>query len=148
MKPPTGRFAIVVSRYNRSITDELLAGALRTFAEYGVDDSRVDVYWVPGAWEIPLVAQPLARTGGYRALVTLGAVIQGETTHDQHINRQLSVSLGHISLATGTPVLFGVLTCHNLEQAIQRSGGSHGNKGSECAEAAIDLANLLDRLLA
>jgi 6,7-dimethyl-8-ribityllumazine synthase len=145
-RPAAGRFAIIVARYNRAITDKLLAGALETLMAHGVPDEAIDVAWVPGAWEIPLVAQRMARTGGYCAVLCLGAVIRGETTHDQYINRQVSDSLGRIARKFDVPVLFGVLTCNTVEQAIHRAGGNVGNKGSECAEAAIEMANLLAAL--
>lgn len=141
-----GRLGIVVSRYNDSITSKLLAGALATLAENGVGDDRVDVAWVPGAWEIPLVAQRMAAGGRYAAVICLGAVIRGETTHDEHINRAVSMALGDLGLHTGVPVLFGVLTCNTLEQAIHRSGGNVGNKGSECALAALEMVSLLAKL--
>ncbi len=140
------KFAIVVSRYNESITAKLLAGALETLANAGIADDSIDVVWVPGAWEIPLVADRLARRKLHAAVICLGAVIRGETSHDQHINRQVSNSLGRIALETGIPVLMGVLTCNSLEQAIHRSGGNVGNKGIECAEAALEMANLLRHL--
>ncbi len=143
---PQGSLAIVVSRYNESITSKLLAGALATLKEHGVSDQRIDVAWVPGAFEIPLVAHRLAASGRYQAVICLGAVIRGETTHDQHINRAVSVGLGEAGLRTGVPVLFGVLTCDTLEQAIHRSGGNVGNKGSECALAALEMINLLETL--
>jgi 6,7-dimethyl-8-ribityllumazine synthase len=141
-----GRFAIVVSRYNEPITSKLLAGAVETLTAHGVPDDAIDVAWVPGAWEIPVVAQRFAMSGRYLAVLCLGAVIRGETTHDQHINRQVSLSLGQIALDTGIPVLFGVLTCNTLEQAIHRAGGNVGNKGVECAEAALEMANLMKKL--
>lgn len=141
-----GRYAIVVSRYNDSITGKLLDGAVQTLTEAGVADDAVDVAWVPGAWEISLVAKRFAASGKYAAVLCLGAVIQGETSHDQHINRQVSLSLGRISLDTEVPVLFGVLTCNSLEQAIHRSGGNVGNKGVECAEAALEMAGLMKAL--
>ncbi len=141
-----GRYAIVVSRYNESITGKLLDGAVQTLTAAGIADDAVDVAWVPGAWEISLVAQRFAASGKYAAVLCLGAVIQGETSHDQHINRQVSLSLGRISLDTGVPVLFGVLTCNSLEQAIHRSGGNVGNKGVECAEAALEMAGLMKKL--
>jgi 6,7-dimethyl-8-ribityllumazine synthase len=141
-----GRFAIVVSRYNESITSKLLAGAVETLTAHGVPDEGIEVAWVPGAWEIPVVAQRFAMSGRYVAVLCLGAVIRGETTHDQHINRQVSLSLGQISLDTGLPVLFGVLTCNTLEQAIHRAGGNVGNKGAECAEAALEMASLMKKL--
>ena len=141
-----GRFAIVVSRYNESITGKLLSGAVDTLVAAGIADDAIDVAWVPGAWEISLVAQRLAASKGYVAVLCLGAVIRGETTHDQHINRQVSLSLGQTSLETGIPVLFGVLTCNSLEQAIHRSGGNVGNKGEECAQAALEMVSLLKQL--
>jgi 6,7-dimethyl-8-ribityllumazine synthase len=141
-----GRMAIVVSRYNESMTGKLLDGALATLTAAGMPDDAIDVAWVPGAWEIPLVAGRLAESAGYSAVLCLGAVIKGETSHDQHINRQVSLSLGQISLRTGIPVLFGVLTCNSIEQAIHRSGGNVGNKGVECAEAALEMASLLRKL--
>ncbi len=144
--PHDGRFAIVASRYHATITDRLLRGALDTLSEHGVADDAVDVVRVPGAWEIPLVAQRLARTGMYRVILCLGAVVRGETTHDQYINRQVSESLGAIAREFGLPVLFGVLTCQTMEQAIHRAGGNVGNKGSECALAALEMASLM-RLL-
>jgi 6,7-dimethyl-8-ribityllumazine synthase len=141
-----GRFAVVVSRYNDSITRKLLVGALETLGSHEVDEHDIDVVWVPGAWEIPVVAQRLARSGRFVAVLCLGAVIRGETTHDQYINQQVSHSLGQISLEANIPVLFGVLTCNTMEQAIHRSGGNVGNKGSECAEAALEMVSLF-RLL-
>src|SRR6266850_5301090 len=142
----SGRFAIVVSRYNEHITAKLLTAAVDTLRAGSVADEEIDVAWVPGAWEIPLVAQRMARSKQYVAVLCLGAVIKGETTHDEHINRQVSLSLGQIALETGLPVLFGVLTCNTLEQAIHRSGGNVGNKGQECAEAALEMVRLLNKL--
>lgn len=143
---PGGSFAIVVSRYNDSITTKLLSGAITTLTEHGVDEAKIDVVWVPGAWEIPLVAQRAAKSGRYAAVICLGAVIRGETTHDQHINRAVSIGLNEAGLQSGVPVLFGVLTCDTLEQAIHRSGGNVGNKGAECALAALEMVNLLAKL--
>ncbi len=140
------RFAIVVSRYNDSITRKLLDGAVAALTAHGVADGDIDVAWVPGAWEIPLIARQFAERRKYAGVLCLGAVIRGETTHDQHINRQVSLSLGEISLDERMPVLFGLLTCNTLEQAIHRSGGNVGNKGAECAEAALEMANLLELL--
>lgn len=144
--PVSGRFAIVVSRYNETITGKLLQGAVDTLTQAGVADEDIEVAWVPGAWEIPLIAQRMAETGRFAAVLTLGAVIKGETTHDEHINRQVSLSLGEISLVTGVPVAFGVLTVNTLEQAIHRAGGNVGNKGVECAEAALQMVRLLGQL--
>lgn len=142
----SGSYGVVVSRYNHSITAKLLDGALQTLADAGVADEEVDVAWVPGAWEIPVVAQRLAASGRYAAVLCLGAVIRGETTHDQYINLQVSVSLGQLAVATGVPVLFGLLTCNTLEQALHRAGGDVGNKGVECAQAALEMASLMLRL--
>lgn len=139
-------FAIVVSRYNDSITKKLLEGAIATLQDAGVADSDIHVAWAPGAWEIPVVAQRFAQSKRFAAILTLGAVIRGETTHDQHINRAVSMGLLEISLATGVPCMFGVLTVNSLEQAIHRSGGNVGNKGVECAEAALAMAGLMRNL--
>ena len=141
-----GRFAIVVSRYNETITSKLLDGAVETLASHGIDDAHVVVAWVPGAWEIPLVAKRLVRTGDYVAVLCLGAVIRGETTHDQYINQQLTNSLGELAMESGVPVAFGVLTCNSMEQAIHRAGGNVGNKGVECAEAALEMVHLLSQI--
>ncbi len=140
---PADRFAIVVAEWNRSITEKLVDGALTTLEANGVASDSVDVAWVPGAWEIPIVAQRLARSGQYAAILTLGAVIRGETSHDEHINRGVSLALIDIALANDLPVLFGVLTCNSMEQAIHRAGGNVGNKGSECADAALKMVGLL-----
>lgn len=137
------RYAIVVAEWNRSITAKLLDGAVATLTAAGVPDGNIDVAWVPGAWEIPLVAQRFAQSQLYAAVIALGAVIRGETTHDQHINRAVSLSLQQISLATDLPMVFGILTCESMEQAIHRSGGNVGNKGVECAEAALRMVGLL-----
>lgn len=141
-----GRIAIVVARYNESITGKLLSGAIDVLTGNGVSDDAIDVFWVPGAFEISTVAAVVARSGEYHAIICLGAVIRGETTHDQHINRAVSLALTELGLETGLPVLFGVLTCDTLEQAIHRSGGNVGNKGAECAEAALRLMDLLNKL--
>ncbi len=153
-----GRFAIVVARFNESITSRLLDGALETLTKHGVLSEDIDVAWVPGAFEIPTAAARLAASGRYLAVLCLGAVIRGETTHDQHINRAVSIALAEIGVRTGVPALFGVLTCNTLEQAVARSGGQAGtrgkdrpdsrigNKGSECAEAALEMVSLMAKL--
>jgi 6,7-dimethyl-8-ribityllumazine synthase len=153
-----------VSRYNEQVTAKLLDGAVRTLKSAGVSDEAIDVAWVPGAFEIPLAANQMAVGGQYAAVLCLGAVIRGETSHDQHINRAVSLGITEAGLRHGVPVLFGVLTCDNLEQAIQRSGdivakkdaasreqvagGKKvvGNKGAECAEAALEMVSLLRKL--
>lgn len=141
-----GPVAIVVARYNENITRRLLFGALETLANAGIANDQVTVAYVPGAWETSVVAARLARSRHYRAVICLAAVIRGETTHDIYINQQVSHSLGQLALETETPVLFGVLTCQSLEQALHRSGGNVGNKGSECAEAALEMADLMQQL--
>ncbi len=153
-----GRFAVVVSRFNQTITGRLLEGAVQTLRAHGVAEELIDVVWVPGAFEIPTVANRLAATRRYLAVLCLGAVIRGETSHDQHINRAVSMALAETGIHYDLPVLFGVLTCNTLEQAIARSGGdagTHGkdqadsrlgNKGMECAEAALEMVDLLRKL--
>ncbi|MCG8448324.1 MAG: 6,7-dimethyl-8-ribityllumazine synthase [Pirellulales bacterium] len=137
------RFAIVVAEWNRSITAKLLEGAIDTLAAASVSETEIDVAWAPGAWELPVVAQRLAKSGQYAAIIALGAVIRGETSHDQHINRSVSLALMDVALHQDLPVLFGLLTCESMEQAIHRAGGNVGNKGSECAEAALKMVGLL-----
>lgn len=143
---PNCRFAIIVAEWNKSITQKLLDGAIASFAEAGVADDMVDVAWVPGAWEIPVVTQRLADTCRYGAIVTLGAVIKGDTSHDRWINQGVTDALMRIGTEHSLPVLFGLLTCDTMEQAIQRAGGNVGNKGSECAEAALKMVSLLQAL--
>jgi 6,7-dimethyl-8-ribityllumazine synthase len=138
--------AIVVSRYNDTVTTRLLAGAQETLRSRGVPDDAVDVAWAPGAFEVPMIAERLAATHRYAAVICLGAVIRGETTHDQHINRAVSLAFAETARQWGLPVLFGVLTCDTLEQAIHRSGGNVGNKGSECADAALEMIDLYRQL--
>jgi 6,7-dimethyl-8-ribityllumazine synthase len=143
---PKDRFGIVVARWNEGITKKLLDGAVAKLRERGVADDRIDVAWVPGSMELPLVAKRLADTIRYQAIICLGAVIRGETSHDQHINRAVSMAITQLSLETNIPVLFGVLTCETMEQAIHRAGGNVGNKGAEAAEAALDMAGLLKNI--
>jgi 6,7-dimethyl-8-ribityllumazine synthase len=145
---PDDRYAIVVAQWNRSITDKLLAGAVATLTAAGVADDAIDVARVPGSWEIPVTAQALAHTGRYAAVLCLGAVVRGETSHDQHINRGVSLAIAQIALECELPILFGVLTCESMEQAADRAGGAHGNKGAECAEAALHMIGLLKNIAA
>ena len=127
------RFAIVAARFNDFVVEPLIRGALDALRRHGVVDKQIDIVRVPGAFDIPIVARKLALSHRYEALIALGAVIRGETTHDQHINRAVSVGLMEAGLYSGVPVMFGLLTCESLEQAIHRSGGNVGNKGVECA---------------
>lgn len=142
-RPSDVRIAIAVSRFNESITQRLLEGAVQTLSATGVADQDIIVAWTPGAFELPMVAQRFVTRGGIDAVVCLGAVIRGETSHDQHINQSISRQFAEISVRSGIPVMFGVLTCDSVEQAINRAGGAKGNKGSECAEAALDMIGLL-----
>jgi 6,7-dimethyl-8-ribityllumazine synthase len=144
--PIEGRIAIVVSRYNHSITQRLLDGALSTLEKNKVSEEQVDVAWVPGAWELPVAAQRFAESDEYRAVICLGAVIKGETSHDEHINRQVAESLGQLALDNDLPIAFGLLTCGTLEQALNRAGGTVGNKGEEATLAALEMVSLLERL--
>jgi 6,7-dimethyl-8-ribityllumazine synthase len=140
------RFGIVVARWNEAITKKLLDGAVAKLQERGVPDDMIDVAWVPGAMEIPLAAKRLAGLRRYQAVICLGAVIRGETTHDQHINRAVSSAITRLSIDANIPVLFGVLTCETMEQAIHRAGGNVGNKGAEAAEAAVQMVGLLKNI--
>jgi 6,7-dimethyl-8-ribityllumazine synthase len=137
-----GRYAIVVSTYNSNITNKLLAGAIETLTAAGITSEYIVVVRVPGAWELPLAATLLAKNDSISAVITLGAVIRGETTHDQHINRAVSNALMDLMNSIGKPVAFGLLTCNTLEQAIHRAGGNVGNKGREAAEAAIEMVRI------
>jgi 6,7-dimethyl-8-ribityllumazine synthase len=146
LTPPAAKLGIVVSRYNETVTGKLLRGAQEVFAKAGVDEKNIDIAWVPGAFELPPIAAVMAESGDYSAVLVFGAVIRGETTHDQHINRAVSMSIMETGVRTRVPVLFGLLTCETLEQALQRAGGTMGNKGSECAEAALRMASLIKAL--
>ncbi len=153
-----GRYAIVVARFNESITTRLLNGAVETLTAHGVADDQIDVAWVPGAFEIPTVAAQMAASGRYVAVICLGAVIRGETTHDQHINRAVGNSLAELGMRYQLPVLFGVLTCNSIEQANARSAVDNattgkdipekkiGNKGTDCALAALEMVDLMAKL--
>ena len=138
--------AIVVSRFNEIITRQLLDGALETLTRHEVDDSDIDVAWVPGAFELPVVAKTLALTGLYDAIICLGAVIRGETGHYEAVASRAANGVGAISTETGVPTIFGVLTTENMEQAQNRAGGKSGNQGSNAAAAAIETARLLQAI--
>jgi 6,7-dimethyl-8-ribityllumazine synthase len=139
-------YGIVVARFNDLVTRRLLEGALDTFRRHGVDSDRIAVAWVPGSFEIPLVADRWAKSGQYAAVCCLGAVIQGQTTHHEYINHQVAQGIMRAGQESGIPVLFGVLTCQTMEQALDRAGGKAGNKGSECALAALEMVDLLRQL--
>lgn len=140
------RFGVVVARWNESVTKKLLDGCVAKLKERGVAEEMIDVAWVPGAMEIPLVAKRLAGLRRYQAVICLGAVIRGETSHDQHINRAVSTAITRLAIDANIPVLFGVLTCETMEQAIHRAGGNVGNKGAEAAEAAVQMVGLLKNI--
>ena len=139
-------FAIVVSRFNELITSRLVDGAVQTIIRHGGDAKHVDVVHVPGSFEIPLAAQKLAESGKYAAVICVGAVIQGSTTHHEYINSQVAAGIMTITRTTGVPVTFGVITCESMEQALDRAGGKVGNKGTEAALAAIEMINLLKQI--
>ncbi len=138
-----GRYAIVAARWHAEIMDRLIAGAQETLAARGAEDSQVDVFRVPGSFELPLACERAARTGRYAAVIALGVVVQGETPHHDYINMSVAQGLMQAGQNSGVPVLFGMLTCHTMEQAQERAGGKVGNKGSEAALAAIEMVDLL-----
>lgn len=140
---PGDCYAIVVSRFNETITTQLLAGASETLQRHGVAAENITVAWVPGSFELPIVCDRLAASGQYVAVIALGAVIQGETSHHEYINTATAQGLMQTGLQHQLPVLFGVLTCHSMEQALDRAGGKAGNKGVEAALAAIETVNVL-----
>ncbi len=140
------KFCIVVSRFNEFISSKLLAGALDSFVRLGVDESNIDVIWVPGSFEIPLMAKKAAQTKKYCAIVTLGAVIKGSTSHYDYVCAEVSKGVASVSLSEELPVIFGVLTTDNIEQAIERAGTKAGNKGADAAKSAIEMANLISNL--
>ncbi len=140
------KFCIVISRFNEFIGSKLLSGAIDELVRHGVDEKTIDVIWTPGAFEIPLIAKKAAQSKKYDAIITLGAVIKGSTGHYDFVAAEVSKGIAHVSLETGIPVIFGVLTTDNLEQAIERAGTKAGNKGSEAAKTAIEMANLTKQL--
>ena len=140
------KFCIVISRFNDFIGSKLLEGAIDTFKRLNVKEENIDVIWVPGAFEIPLSAKFAAETKKYCAIVTLGAIIRGATDHYDYVCSELSKGIASVSMATSTPILFGVLTTDTIEQAIERAGTKAGNKGAQCAQSAIEMANLIKKI--
>ncbi len=136
------KYGIVVGRFNEFIGSKLLGGALDALKRHGAKDDEVEVAWVPGAFEIPLIAQKMAESGKYDAVITLGAVIRGSTPHFDYVCSEVAKGVAAISLKTGVPTIFGVLTTDSIEQAIERAGTKAGNKGWEAASTAIEMANL------
>jgi len=137
------KFGLVVSRFNEFFTKKLLEGAQDALLRHGVSREDIEVAWVPGAFEIPLIAKKLAQTKRYNAVICLGAVVRGETPHFEYIAAQLAKDISKVGLDTGLPVIYGVITADTLEQAIERAGTKQGNKGFEAAVSAIEMANLL-----
>lgn len=140
------RFAVVASRFNQQIVERLVDGALDALVRHGASAEDVDVVWVPGAWELPIAARRLLATERYNALIAVGAVIRGETPHFDYVAGEASRGLSMASVEFDTPIGFGLLTCDNDAQAEARAGGKHGNKGWDAALAALEMADLFDRL--
>lgn len=140
------KIVIVVGRFNEFITSKLLSGAIDTLKRHGVDEANVDVAWVPGAFEIPLLADKLAESGKYDAVITLGTVIKGSTPHFDYVSNEVAKGVASAASKSGIPIIFGVLTTNTIEQAIERAGTKAGNKGAEAAVSAIEMANLLKQI--
>ena len=138
--------AIVASRFNELVTTKLIDGAKDALMRHDVSGSAIDIYWVPGAWELPLIAKELALTGKYDAIIALGAVIRGDTPHFDYVAAEMSKGLAQAGLENRVPVAFGVLTTDTLDQALIRAGSKAGNKGADCAVVAIEMANLLKNI--
>ena len=140
------KFAIIGSRFNEFITSKLISGAKDALLRHDVQDSDITTIWVPGAFEIPLIAQKAAKSGKYDAVICLGTVIRGSTTHYDYVCNEAAKGIGAVALQTGVPVMFGVLTTESIEQAIERAGTKAGNKGAECALGAVEMVNVLRAL--
>ena len=138
--------AIVAARFNEIIVNKLLGGAVDGLVRHGVEEENITAAWVPGAFEIPLVAERLAKSGKYDAVICVGAVIRGDTSHYDYVCNEVSKGIATVGLQTGVPVLFGVVTTENIEQAIARAGSKAGNKGYDCALSAIEMVNLLNQI--
>ncbi|MDD4571755.1 MAG: 6,7-dimethyl-8-ribityllumazine synthase [Clostridia bacterium] len=140
------RFGIVLGRFNNFISSKLLEGALDALKRHGATETGIEVVWVPGAFEIPLIAKKMAKSKKYGAVICLGAVIRGGTPHFDYVCNEVSKGIASVSLETEVPIIFGILTTENIEQAIERAGTKHGNKGYEAAVTAIEMVNLVDTL--
>ena len=143
--PAEASFAVIVSRFNEFISSRLLSGCLDALRRHGADEANIEVVWSPGSWEIPVIAGRLAGSGRYAAVICLGAVIRGGTDHHQYIASEAAKGIAQTALQSGTPCIFGVLTCDTIEQAIERAGTKAGNKGA-AAVAAIEMVNLFNQL--
>ena len=137
------KIGIVAARFNEFITSKLLSGAVDTLIRHDVKEENIHVAWVPGAFEIPLIASKMAKSGKYDAVICLGAIIRGSTSHYDLVCNEAAKGIAQVSLQSEIPVMFGVITTENIEQAIERAGSKAGNKGSECAEGAIEMINLI-----
>lgn len=137
------KFGIIVGRFNEFIGGKLLSGAIDALKRHGVEESDIEITWVPGAFQIPLVAKKMAKTGNYHGVICLGAVIRGATPHFDYVSNEVTKGIASVSLETEIPVIFGVLTTDTIEQAIERAGTKAGNKGYDAAVTAIEMANLL-----
>ena len=144
--PEGMRVGIVAARFNEIIVNKLSGGAIDGLVRHGVEEDNITVVWVPGAFEIPLTAQKMAKSGNYDAVICVGAVIRGDTSHYDLVCNESAMGLAQVELATGIPVLFGIITTENIEQAIARAGSKAGNKGYDCALSAIEMVNLLKQL--
>jgi len=144
--PKSVKIAIIVTRFNEFITSKLLAGAMDALKRHEVSEEDIEIVWVPGAFEIPLIASKLAKSEKYDAVICLGAVIRGATTHYDYVCSEVSKGIASVSLKTGVPVMFGILTTENIEQAIERAGTKAGNKGYDCAIGAIEMINLVNQI--
>ncbi len=140
------KIAIVAGRFNEIITNKLLGGAIDAFKRHGGDENNIDLAWVPGSFEIPLVAKKMAESKKYDAVICLGAVIRGATAHFEMVANETTKGIATASLQTGVPVIFGVLTTDNIEQAVERAGSKAGNKGFEAVTTAIEMVNLMKQL--
>ncbi len=140
------RVGIVAARFNEIIVNKLLGGAVDGLVRHGVEEDNITAAWVPGAFEIPVTAQKMAASGKYDAVICVGAVIRGDTTHYDYVCSEVSKGIAQAGMSTGIPVLFGVITTENIEQAIARAGSKAGNKGYDCALAAIEMVNLLEQM--
>jgi 6,7-dimethyl-8-ribityllumazine synthase len=144
--PPTGRFVLIAARFNGLVVDQLVGGALDALRRHGVGEDRIDVVRVPGSFEIPAVAQRLGRSGKFAAVICLGCVIRGDTDHYDHVAGAAANGIANAALNCTVPVVFGVLTCDTLEQALNRAGAKAGNKGFEAAVTAVEMVNLFAKL--
>jgi len=140
------KVGIVAARFNEFIVSKLVGGAVDGLVRHGVEEDNITTAWVPGAFEIPLIAQKMVQSGKYDAIIALGTVIRGSTSHYDYVCNEVSKGIAQVSMQTGTPVMFGVLTTENIEQAIERAGTKAGNKGYDCALGAIEMVNLIGQI--